>query len=497
MKKLLLLFILFIYTANLVNAQNIDSIVQHAASAFMASGPRVGLSVGIIKNNQVYQYHFGSTQKDINTIPADQTIYEIGSVTKTFFSLLLAQAIIEKRVSLSDDIRKYLKGNYPNLQYNGKPIQLLYLVNLTSGLPDNLPEKLPALKTTSPGSQTPEHKKFHDVFTRTQFLTELHAVKLTKEPGLNPAHSNTAAQLLGLLLENIYGTSYDALLLKYITGPLKMASTFFTVPTAKQVLCAKGYNEKGVLMPEIAIGAGSAGGLKSSLADMMVYMKYQLEEKNAVVIMSHKLTWGKPESTAVGLVWQTKINFDGKRDIWEMGGTGGQSCLIDLYPERNFGIVILTNENDGQGEAQNRISDMGDSIYNELYFTAAQRSKEGFGFSAATNTLLDTLNKYGFQNAIKVADDLKKHDHSFKLIEDEMNVLGYKLLNKGQKEKALELFKLNVNLYPASSNTYDSLAEVYEGMGDKALAIKNYKRALELDPKNSHSAEQLQRLEKE
>jgi tetratricopeptide (TPR) repeat protein len=211
--------------------------------------------------------------------------------------------------------------------------------------------------------------------------------------------------------------------------------------------------------------------------------------------MSHKPTWGNPESVAVGLNWYTKTSFDGKREIWTSGGTFGHSCFIDLYPERNFGIVILTNEADNQ--AQDRLSDMGEAIYNELYFTAAQRSKEGFGFSAAANTLLDTLNKYGFQNAIKVADDLKKHDPAFKLIEDEMNTLGYKFLNKGQKEKALELFKLNVNLYPASSNTYDSLAETHEGMGNKVLAIKNYKRALELDPKNSHSAEHLKKLEKE
>jgi D-alanyl-D-alanine-carboxypeptidase/D-alanyl-D-alanine-endopeptidase len=495
MKKLLLLFILFTYTRNLVNAQNIDSTVRHAASTFMASGQRVGFSVGIIKNDQIDRYHFGSTQKNINDTPTDQTIYEIGSVTKTFTSLLLAQAVIEKKVSLSDDIRKYLKGTYPNLQYNGKPIQMLHLANLTSGLPNNLPEKLPVFKTMSPDSQTFESKKFHDNFTRSQFLTELHTVKLTNEPGLYPAHSNAAAQLLGFLLENIYGTSYDALLIKYITGPLKMGNTFVTVPTAKQALCAKGYNEKGVLMPEIPKDAGSAGGLKSSLTDMMAYMKYQLEEKNGAVSMSHKLTWGSPEGTAVGLNWFTKTNFDGKKEIWQSGGTIGHSSFIVLYPERKFGIVILTNEADNQ--AQDRISDMTETIYNELYFTAAQRSKEGFGFSADVNTLLDTLNKYGFENAVKVAGDLKKHDQSFKLSEGELNVWGYNFLNKAQQEKALEIFKLNVSLYPTSSNTYDSLAETYEGMGDKAMAIKNYKRALEVDPKNSHSAEQLQKLEKE
>lgn len=495
MKKLLLLFTLFIYTGNLVSAQNIDSTVKHAASTFMASGKRVGFSVGIIINGQTYRYNFGNTQKNINDTPTDQTIYEIGSITKTFTSILLAQAVVEKKVSLSDDIRKYLKGNYPNLEYNGKPIQLQHLANLTSGLPDNLPEKMPAFKTMSPDSQIFEIKKIHDAFTQAQFFTALHAVKLTKEPGLNSAHSNTAAQLLGFLLENIYGTSYDSLLIKYITGPLKMESTFFTVPTVKQALCAKGYNGNGILMPEIPRDARSAGGLKSSLTDMIAYLKYQLEEKNAVVTMSHKPTWGNPESVAVGLNWFTKAGFDGKREIWTSGGTFGHSCFIDLYPERNYGIVILTNESDNQ--AQDLIADMAQTTYNEVYFNAAQRSREGFGFSAAANTLLDTLNKYGFENAIKVADDLKKHDHLFKLSEGEMNSLGYKFLNMGQQEKALEVFKLNVSLYPASSNTYDSLAETYEHMGNKVLAIKNYNRALELDPKSSNAVEHLKKLGKE
>src|SRR5437879_2959591 len=137
MKKLLLLFNLLICTRALLNAQTVDSIVRHAANNFIASGARVGFSIGVIKNDSTYRYNFGVVRKDKKTTPTDQSIYEIGSVTKTFTSLLLAEAVIERKVKLSDDIRKYLKGNYPNLQYNGKPIQLLHLVNLTSGLPNN------------------------------------------------------------------------------------------------------------------------------------------------------------------------------------------------------------------------------------------------------------------------------------------------------------------------------------------------------------------------
>lgn len=493
MKKLFLLFNLLTCSSTLLNAQTIDSIVRRAANNFIASGSRVGFSIGVIKNDSTYKYNFGIVRKGKKNTPTDQTIYEIGSVTKAFTSLLLAEAVIEHKVKLSDDIRKYLKGNYPNLQYNGKPIQLLHLINLTSGLPNNLPEKMPEMKSLNPDSQIFQVRNFHDSYTKTQFLKDLHSVKLTVEPGLNLSHSNTAAELLGFLLENIYGAKYEVLLRKYITEPLKMVSTFTVVPASKKSLYASGYNDKGSLMPEIPKDAGSAGVLKSSLTDMISYMKNQLEEKDKAIIMSHKPTWGNPENFAIGLNWSIKTNFDGKTKIWTSGGTFGQSCYLSFYPERGFGIVILTNESDNQ--AEDRLSDMAQTIYNEIYFTALQRSSEGFGFSASINTLLDSLNKYGFTNAIKVVRDLKEKSQSFKLLEDEINLWGYSFFFKEQKAKALEIFKLNVNLYPESANTYDSLAETYENLGDKASAIENYKQELKRDPKNSDVAEHLKKLE--
>jgi CubicO group peptidase (beta-lactamase class C family) len=72
-------------------------------------------------------------------LPSQNTVYEIGSITKTFVSFYLANAVLEHKVSLDDDIRKYLKESYPNLEYNGAPIQLVHLANTTSLLPDWLP----------------------------------------------------------------------------------------------------------------------------------------------------------------------------------------------------------------------------------------------------------------------------------------------------------------------------------------------------------------------
>lgn len=79
--------------------------------------------------------------------------------------------------------------------------------------------------------------------------------------------------------------------------------------------------------------------------------------------------------------------------------------------------------------------------------------------------------------------------------ENRLNGLGYTLLRQKKTAAAVEVFKLNVELYPQSSNVYDSLGEAYMENGDKELAIRNYRRSLELDPQNQNAREMLKKLE--
>ena len=119
----------------------LDTLVQKSVSPFIKNNIGVGISIGIIQNGKPYLYNYGSTELDKQSLPTENTVYELASITKTFSSSLLARAVIEKRIMLSDDIRKYLKEEYPNLAYNGTPITILNLANLTSGLPNWMPEK--------------------------------------------------------------------------------------------------------------------------------------------------------------------------------------------------------------------------------------------------------------------------------------------------------------------------------------------------------------------
>jgi tetratricopeptide (TPR) repeat protein len=108
----------------------------------------------------------------------------------------------------------------------------------------------------------------------------------------------------------------------------------------------------------------------------------------------------------------------------------------------------------------------------------------------------NTIKQKGVEAAIAQYRELKaKQPETYNFEESELNSLGYQLLRNDKAKDAAEIFKLNVEMYPKSSNPYDSLAEAYKNLNQNDLAIANYKKALELDPKNTSAAEQLKLLE--
>ena len=82
----------------------------------------------------------------------------------------------------------------------------------------------------------------------------------------------------------------------------------------------------------------------------------------------------------------------------------------------------------------------------------------------------------------------------YNFAEEELNVLGYQLLNRNMVHEAIDIFKLNVEAYPESGNVYDSLAEAYMTDGQMGLAIEHYKKSIEKDPGNSNARGMLKRL---
>lgn len=338
----------------------LDSLVEKSVSAFMKNNSRVGISIGIIKNGRSHLYNYGSSKKNKQELPTGNTVYELASITKTFGTTLLAKAVIDKKVNLNDDIRKYLNEDYPNLQYDGTPITLQNLANLTSGLPNWMPDK-DIFGKADPDSIPFILDSVHSKYSRQDFYRDLHDVKLKATPGSISRHCNTAAQLLGFIMEKVYGDSFENLLRIYFAEPLRMKNTHLLTSGKLPAKMAIGYDGKGRVMPIIDWeDLQVAASIASSSSDMLKYMEFQLQEENALVKLSHQPTFGKLEDGAVALNWKVKKTEDGRRSISHTGGSLGFSSYMVFYPDLNEGIVLLSNEADQS--AQNELIILADKI---------------------------------------------------------------------------------------------------------------------------------------
>lgn len=366
MKKIfsIILIIFWAFATSVLYGQNLDTLVNSLGANFIKNGQAVGLSIGIYNNGSTHFYNYGTTEIDKTRLPTQNTVYEIGSVTKAFVSLLLANAVIEKRVKLDDDIRKYLDGNYPNLEYKGQPITLLELSNTTSGLPNWLPLLTKQINDAAPDSIPYYIEKVYKKYSEKDILDALDKVVLDTIPGVKSAHSNGAALLLSYILEKVYHTSIEDLVSKYILKPNKMNNTSFLASTSNSKVLAKGYNDAGKQMPYFAAPfLKGVGGLNSTTSDLVNFIKMQLDSTRASINLTHQKTfhtgWG-----AIGLSWQIYKWDNGNHQFWVTGGTYGFSSLVIFYPEINSGIVILSNK--ANASSSEKISEVANAIFHYI-----------------------------------------------------------------------------------------------------------------------------------
>jgi CubicO group peptidase (beta-lactamase class C family) len=342
----------------------LDSIVHELVAPFISQQSKVGVSIGIINKGEICTYNYGSTEIEKQELPTNRTIYEIGSISKTFMGTLLAKAVKDQKLKMNDDIRLYLEGSYPNLEFKGSPIRLYQLVSHISGLPFFMPDSPILFKNPNYDSLPILITRIQQNYSKQQFLEDLHQVKLDTVPGYKFHYSNAGAQLLKYILEKVYNKPFDKILEVNICRPLAMGNTNVNFAKNSSRLLAKGYNEKGNQMPYNPPMLDAAGGIYSNVTDMLYYLKFHLNELDEVVTLSHMITTGKISDYAVGLNWQEKLNLEKKRKLWQSGGTFGFSSYCVVYPELNIAMVFLTNESDRT--AQGELEDIANKIYQKI-----------------------------------------------------------------------------------------------------------------------------------
>jgi len=315
----------------------IQLFVDSLAIAYLTDPGNSSLSIGLVTNGQTETFFYGETKKGTNKLPDHKSLYEIASISKTFTGIMLAHAINQRKLALSDRIEKYLPGNYANLQFKDEPLRIVHLSNHTSGLPS-----LPANFKQQP-DYDPANPYLH--YNRAMIYQYLSTFKPDTIPGYKAAYSNLGFGILGIILENNYHMSLDRLLQQIITNPLKMQNTSYDLTATQRKFLTTGYdNMNGKEAGYWNFGDFKAcGGLKSDLHDMLLYLSANIAATNPDIALSQVPT-NQQDGFSRGLAWMIEPM---KNDtlIWHNGGTAGFRSYCGFVKKGNRGVVILSNSN--------------------------------------------------------------------------------------------------------------------------------------------------------
>jgi len=289
--------------------------------------------VGIVDRQGVRVIGYGQLSDTIERAPDGSTVFEIGSITKVFTSLLLADMECEGVVSRDDPVQQFLPNDV-KLTERGRAITLLDLSTHQSGLP-RMPDNLNPADPTDPFASYGEAQLF-------DFLRQW---KPSRAPGEQVEYSNLGAGLLGELLARRSGASYESLVVQRITTPLNMHDTTVSLSESQRQRLAPGYNVD--LAPDRHWhfdALAGAGALCSTADDMLRFIQAQLNPPDGnlgeAIRKTHEPQAKMEAEREIALAW---IVDRGGACLWHNGQTGGYHSFVAFSPQQQVGVVLLSN----------------------------------------------------------------------------------------------------------------------------------------------------------
>lgn len=332
-----------------------NQVVKETINQFMKKYRVPGVAVALYVHNRPYTYYYGYANKESKKAIDSKTIFELGSITKLFTTLLLAQQIDAKKMQLNASITRY----FPELNQNTKQIAQVNLLNLathTAGFSLDLPEGITTQQALI------------------NYLANWHTdLTINKQW----SYSNIGIGLLAYAIANTTKQSYEDLLRQKILQVLGMQHTYLTVTDSTNF--AQGYNDDGKSAPHAQLGLlPAAWALKSTLPDMQRFLSAAIHLSGTPYSVSHALRVAQTpyftleDNVQQGLAWQIYIinkknvenllnpptnfnlqpqsakllaqkQFNGDALIDKTGTTDGFRAYIAVIPNKGSGIVILAN----------------------------------------------------------------------------------------------------------------------------------------------------------
>ena len=318
--------------------------LREAIRSLVNNGTNAAIVIGLVSPNGTQFYGYGKMSAANHTTVNENTLFGIGSMTKSFTTLLLADMANRGMVNLDDTIGKYLPPGIKSPTFNGQQITLEELATHTSGLSHDPPN----MSLDGPGFQK---------YTLEQMYHALSNTNLTRLPGTKYQYSNFGMALLGSILASKVRVPYEQLVIQRILSPLGMNSTRISLTKPLESRLAIGHRN-GHQLPIIEDPPpyAPAGGFRSTALDMAKYLAASMgltkTNLSSAMELSHLPRFntgiggfGGHSRIYVGLAWFTTYTPDTsgitQKLIWDNGQFNGYNGFIGFNPNAQRGVVIL------------------------------------------------------------------------------------------------------------------------------------------------------------
>ncbi|MFK8056822.1 MAG: serine hydrolase [Saprospiraceae bacterium] len=493
MKNLLLLLLsLLALTSTSLNAQEIllNTELSNKIDTYLSAGISKGFSgsVLVMKESQIIlNKGYGLADRENNLAYISTTVAPIGSVTKQFTAAAILKLEEYGKLKTTDRISQFFK----DIPLDKEEITIHQLLTHTAGFIDQIGD--------SDFNEIPQKKFFKAAFSSI----------LQNNPGEKYAYSNVGYSILARIIEVASGMDYELFLHENIFKPAGMEQTGYFFPTWKENSIAKGYAhgvinvgsmiERYQKMDKVTWSLKGHGGIHSTSEDM--YKWHEALNSNTVLSQPsfERLTTRYVKETEAGTSYYGYgwAIYESNRNTKIISHNGGNSIYFHDFiwsPEEDALVILFTNAASKEVEVAWRIEKM---LFDEAYVPTPIKKNLHL-------LVIDFMETRILSESQELADLIEKEYLPEGSQPNTLNSVGYDILRHetdNNTEWAIELFKLNVKLFPKDGNSWDSLGEAYLRNEQKELAIISYQTALDLAPTSNcswckSSTEAIERLRK-
>jgi CubicO group peptidase (beta-lactamase class C family) len=456
---------------------DITSRLERDIPALMKEADVPGLSIALVRNGEVVWHRaFGLRDSKTKEPATENTVFEAASLSKPVFAYAVMKLVDSGKFDLDKPLNQYLLGDYdvgpdPRLGQ----ITARRVLSHTTGFPNWR------------GRDT--------------------TLKIYFTPGEKFSYSGEGFVYLSKVIEHVTGEKFNDFMKRMVFDPLGMTSSSYVWRNDYDALKTSRHDSvgqpTGQNKPDTANAAASLNTTANDYARFIaaIVNGTGLKKETLKQILTPQIrvdeggpnTTGRPaDKLSQNVSWGLGVGLQTTADglsFWHWGDNGDSKAYFVAFEKQKTGVVVFANSANGLSFMPELVDEAVGGQQPALAWLKYE------SYKSPARMLLKNILANGAEAGLREYRGSRNGRSPSEMINEvQMNRLGYNLLAMKRVKDAIEVFKLNVEDYPQSSNTYDSLGEAYMIDGNKELAIKNYQRSVELDPKNTNGLTTLKKL---